>query len=571
MKLVKIFQGSFSLLALSSVAILSAQQESTPLAPLQGQPVLDASHVISHTPAPALPGNAAFSPSAVPTSLATPTIVQEKEIVPIREAIGSGNYTEAKEKLEALKKSSPDNPLIKNYENRLQGRSGSQISEEVKSPLRTPRPDVTPFIPSEPVEPTPTPFVPPTPVPDGAATPTNTEDSSSEGFLQSKNGKYALYGGGGLLALAIAAFLLKKRKQNDVYEDLDTSEPYTPVTEDYHVDPLAGEETVYSQEHEETAFGTSSDAPASAEDSIFQFDSSPAVTPVTTTVEDDNNISIDDFTAFSSSKEDDNNPISSEKKFTHFPEQNDETVSIGNTEVNIPAEEETIAVDSPDTVSFESLGFNFGGTSEEKPAVQPEPIVEVPPSPEPTVEPSAGTDTVNIDDLLSSMFKSVESKPEPVVEPSPTPEPIETPTLNLDSITIPNVSPTPEQKAAKDDPFAALFAGMDTTSPAPSVEPTPPPTSSSKSIDDLMAETLGVGAITKNESPAPKPSESLDERSERMFNEQVTKARTAMEEKNWKQAVHFLSIAAALHPTDSEAQEMLKTARLQKKLSEESV
>jgi DNA polymerase III delta prime subunit len=56
-----------------------------------------------------------------------------------------------------------------------------------------------------------------------------------------------------------------------------------------------------------------------------------------------------------------------------------------------------------------------------------------------------------------------------------------------------------------------------------------------------------------------------------MFSDQLDKARAAVAEKNWRQAVHFLSIASALHPEHEEAKQMLKDARAEKRKSEESV
>jgi hypothetical protein len=100
-------------------------------------------------------------------------------------------------------------------------------------------------------------------------------------------------------------------------------------------------------------------------------------------------------------------------------------------------------------------------------------------------------------------------------------------------------------------------------------------------MDDALAATIGDMASEKpfDEQPTviqPPESEggsteSLDERSERMFREQMDKARQAVGDKNWRQAVHFLSIASALHPENEEARQMLKEARTEKRKAEESV
>jgi hypothetical protein len=63
-------------------------------------------------------------------------------------------------------------------------------------------------------------------------------------------------------------------------------------------------------------------------------------------------------------------------------------------------------------------------------------------------------------------------------------------------------------------------------------------------------------------SPTPGVSGGqLDERSERMFREQYERGMRAMTDKNWKQAVHFLSIAAAIHPDSTEVRGKLREAR----------
>jgi hypothetical protein len=62
----------------------------------------------------------------------------------------------------------------------------------------------------------------------------------------------------------------------------------------------------------------------------------------------------------------------------------------------------------------------------------------------------------------------------------------------------------------------------------------------------------------------------LDERSERMFREQWERGLRAFEEGNYKQAVHFLSIAAAIHPENQEVREKLREARERKRQQDEA-
>ncbi|MGC8740164.1 MAG: hypothetical protein ACP5UB_01760 [Candidatus Sumerlaeaceae bacterium] len=70
--------------------------------------------------------------------------------------------------------------------------------------------------------------------------------------------------------------------------------------------------------------------------------------------------------------------------------------------------------------------------------------------------------------------------------------------------------------------------------------------------------------LTTETSPTGKPKE-LDERSERMFQEQYQRGLRALEEQNYKQAVHFLSIAAAIHPENEEVRQKLRLAREKKR------
>ncbi len=52
--------------------------------------------------------------------------------------------------------------------------------------------------------------------------------------------------------------------------------------------------------------------------------------------------------------------------------------------------------------------------------------------------------------------------------------------------------------------------------------------------------------------PSAVGDSQLDERSEMIFREQYNKGIKAVNEKNWKQAVHYLAIAAAIHPNNEQ-------------------
>ncbi len=53
-----------------------------------------------------------------------------------------------------------------------------------------------------------------------------------------------------------------------------------------------------------------------------------------------------------------------------------------------------------------------------------------------------------------------------------------------------------------------------------------------------------------------------------MFRDQYERATKAIGEKNWRQAVHYLSLAAAIHPENEQVREQLKDARTQKRTQE---
>jgi hypothetical protein len=67
---------------------------------------------------------------------------------------------------------------------------------------------------------------------------------------------------------------------------------------------------------------------------------------------------------------------------------------------------------------------------------------------------------------------------------------------------------------------------------------------------------------------APAASNAVDARSERMFQEQLSKAVRANAAKDWKGAVHALSIAAAIHPENEQVMADLKIAREKKRQAE---
>lgn len=69
-------------------------------------------------------------------------------------------------------------------------------------------------------------------------------------------------------------------------------------------------------------------------------------------------------------------------------------------------------------------------------------------------------------------------------------------------------------------------------------------------------------------APSPRDKRTADERSERMFREQWDRGLRAFQEQNYKQAVHFFSIAAAIHPENEEVRAKLREARELKRQQE---
>lgn len=67
-------------------------------------------------------------------------------------------------------------------------------------------------------------------------------------------------------------------------------------------------------------------------------------------------------------------------------------------------------------------------------------------------------------------------------------------------------------------------------------------------------------------TPSPNGGEApLDERSEKMFREQFDRGNKALADKDWKQAVHYLSIAAAISPDNEQVRSLLRQAREEKR------
>jgi Flp pilus assembly protein TadD len=93
---------------------------------------------------------------------------------------------------------------------------------------------------------------------------------------------------------------------------------------------------------------------------------------------------------------------------------------------------------------------------------------------------------------------------------------------------------------------------------------------SAKQSAEESKQTKGAAEAATPDASQIFQQKKLDERSERMFREQWERGLRAFEEGNYKQAVHFLSIAAAIHPENQEIREKLREARERKRQQDEA-
>lgn len=282
-------------------------------------------------------------------------------------------------------------------------------------------------------------------------------------------------------------------------------------------------------------------------------------------------------------------------------------------------------VSTSDTVSFEDLGIFMNEPPAEvtTPAPPANPAAEnlalsegVPPTasdkpiaaPKPTVAGSGGA--IRLDDLtvtsnnerpapevpskpvaggidLQGLFANIPSQPKPEADP-----PAATPSSPADALKLPVRSDSDDAAEKTYGAYADTFHSQDTIALTNSGLGMPTANQGSpkrefSSPEDLVPH-LGTDdndlAITKTAAnPAagagqesvyaasPGKGAQLDERSEKMFREQYDRATKALNEKNWRQAVHYLSIAAAIHPENEKVREQLKEARAEKRKQEAGV
>jgi len=98
-------------------------------------------------------------------------------------------------------------------------------------------------------------------------------------------------------------------------------------------------------------------------------------------------------------------------------------------------------------------------------------------------------------------------------------------------------------------------------------------TPSERGFQELSLESLGQvvaeGETAHKKGQGVPPSrQKIEERNEVLFADQFKKGREAFEKKDWKKAVHYLSVASAIKPEVEELEEMLSVARQRKRAAE---
>ena len=93
---------------------------------------------------------------------------------------------------------------------------------------------------------------------------------------------------------------------------------------------------------------------------------------------------------------------------------------------------------------------------------------------------------------------------------------------------------------------------------------------SERGFKELSLESLGQvvaeGETATEKGKGVSPSrQKIEERNEALFADQFKKGRDAFEKKDWKKAVHYLSVASAIKPEVKEVEEMLSVARKRKR------
>lgn len=197
---------------------------------------------------------------------------------------------------------------------------------------------------------------------------------------------------------------------------------------------------------------------------------------------------------------------------------------------------------SASSTSMDLDSFLFSTPSEEqaetmvaRPASQPDPFSFAP------AETRAATGSFD-----SMMFGDETDQATQLAEPLASPEP-----------------PAPPKPAPKPAPAPA-------PKPSPALESEEKPLADERGLGQFSVESLEeVSPENEKKAPLP-PRKKIEERNEALFADQYKKGSEAFEKGDWKKAVHYLSVAAAIRPDVEDLKNMLATARQNKRAAEQS-
>lgn len=527
--------------------------------PLAQPPAVPGATPASFTPQPGGPG---YATPVMPATAAPSSDMRQQAFDPVRQAIAARNFTAAAQALQNVRQQFPNDPAIVTFESAI--RNGLAQGQAGAPPLiRTPAAGVTPL-----------PQVQPTPEPTPAATPAPAEapEDDSSAAVSSDTGIPAsmkdqpaiMYGAAAVLALAIIGgliyFFRRKRATPpaapSIYDDETPPPGSLPAVSPDQLDFSAGLDPLAPPAPADLSAPDFSPAPASAEFPTADFTAFPDTSA---------GAGATGFTSFGLDEDE-------EDEEAHRPAMPQRPAPAPDADVPLNLfgdDEPTVAMPAPPaSPASEDVSLDFSDETVQLPAAPPPPPSRT--APEYTEGP------VNLDDI----FGAPSSAPADDASDHTMPTFVSTPHVDPEeNVEIPNQNMRPEPAADSDVSisFDQLFGN---TGSAPKAPPPPPPPqpASDMSIEDALAATLGaMQAQNPDDAPAPAApqldeapaSDNLDERTERMFADQMEKARAAMAEQDWRQAIHVLSIASALHPENDEARQMLRQAREERRKAEE--
>jgi len=545
------------------------------------------------TPFAAAAPGAANAPATALPAAPEPNSPAWQALEPVRQAIAQRDYATAQQALQRAKQIVPNDPAIVVYDSLIRSGLNPETAVRQQNLIRTPIPGVTPL-----------PIVTPAATPIPTATPATAEvqpNASANAYQAATEepgnasgavaklkelwenpiAQYVVYGVVGLIVLLLLLRIFRKKKSVTV----DHSEQVTPVPGSLQalggMDDFSGglSDSMGSFDPNAGAPGFDFSAPAETDFSAMNdtgaggaaLGGSMAAAP--------------EFTAFGFEEEEPQpKPVTRPKPAPQLEDDSpvslhDETPTVILHDTGLPPANAPENLSGGSDVTFESLGLSS-------------------PAPKPAAPsaPAAAPGNVNLDDIFGDQGIGSSASPaaeDPNSQTMPTFVSAPGASNPEENIEVPpqNQRSTATSENDQSISFEELFGSTSTTTPAVNPTPAPaPPTASAApatsgsdlSIEDALAATLGAmqsASPDEKQEPAPTaasatPSggtETLDERTERMFREQMAKARQAVDAKDWKQAVHVLSIASALHPENEEARQMLRDARAEKRKSEESV